>query len=288
MKINHRVLRAITLAAGLLAGMAGARIVAGRRATLAAGTQPATTDGTRAPVLVELFTSEGCSSCPPADGLLVRLVQQQPVEGVEIIALEEHVDYWNRLGWVDPFSSQGFTARQSRYSDAFGLEQIYTPQMVVDGRAEFVGSDASRAEEAIEQAAHVKKAHVQIDRLPNPQRPESLMIAVRVEGLEAAQPADVVVAITEDKLSTPVPRGENAGHQWEHSPILRVSHAIGEAKPGAAEFSGKASLTLPGPWRRENLRVVVFVQEQKSRHILGVGAVTLSKFLASSTDAQSR
>ena len=275
------------LAAGLLAGMAGARIVAGRRAALAAAAQPAMTEGSRAPVLVELFTSEGCSSCPPADGLLVRLVQQQPVEGVEIIALEEHVDYWNRLGWVDPFSSEGFTARQSRYSDAFGQDQIYTPQMVVDGRAEFVGSDESRAEKAIEHAAQVKKARVQIDRLPNPGRPESLMVAVRVNGLEAAQPADVLVAITEDKLSTPVPRGENAGHHWEHSSVVRVSHAIGEVKLGAAEFSGKASLSLPGAWRRENLRVVVFVQEQKSRHILGVSAVALAKFLAPPAEGQS-
>src|ERR1700735_1542793 len=93
------------------------------------------------PVIVELFTSEGCSSCPAADRMLARLEQTQPVPGAQVVAIEEHVDYWNQLGWNDPFSSPQYRARQNDYAVAFKANNIYTPQMVVNGQSEFVGSD---------------------------------------------------------------------------------------------------------------------------------------------------
>src|SRR5437870_9783817 len=92
-----------------------------------------------APVVVELFTSEGCSSCPPADELLARLEREQPVANARVIALEEHVDYWNQLGWNDRFSNSLFRGRQNDYARFFRTENIYTPQMIVNGQAEFVG-----------------------------------------------------------------------------------------------------------------------------------------------------
>jgi hypothetical protein len=107
----------------------------------------------RVPVVVELFTSEGCSSCPPADALLARLDKTQPVEGAEVIPLAMHVDYWNQLGWADPFSSHQFSERQGEYAAAFGKEDVYTPQMVVDGVKEFNGSNSSLARETIGKAA---------------------------------------------------------------------------------------------------------------------------------------
>src|SRR6266850_2737180 len=114
----------------------------------------------RTPVVVELFTSEGCSSCPPADHLLIRMAEQQPIENAEVIALEEHVDYWNELGWVDPFSSRDWTARQLVYAEVLGNGNAYTPQMVVDGRTELVGSQSRKASQAVQQAAAQQKARV--------------------------------------------------------------------------------------------------------------------------------
>src|SRR2546422_895176 len=114
---------------------------------------PQQSPGPRTPVLVELFTSEGCSSCPPADALLAKLEIQQPIAGAEIVAMEEHVDYWNQQGWMDPFSSEQWTERQQRYAATRRDQGIYTPQMVVDGRAEFVGSRERQATHEIEQAA---------------------------------------------------------------------------------------------------------------------------------------
>src|ERR1051325_656657 len=106
----------------------------------------------RVPVVVELFTSEGCSSCPPADALLARMDETQPVEGAEVVALAQHVDYWNSLGWSDPYSSHELSERQDEYARAFGHSGVYTPQMVVDGRDEFAGGDSDKAFETIERA----------------------------------------------------------------------------------------------------------------------------------------
>src|SRR5271155_434667 len=118
---------------------------------------PADNGASRVPVLLELFTSEGCSSCPPADRLLEILDQRQPVAGADLIVLSEHVDYWDRLGWKDPFSSSQYTTRQQEYAGKFNTDSIYTPQLVVDGRFGLVGSDASEAASAIQKAIREPK-----------------------------------------------------------------------------------------------------------------------------------
>jgi hypothetical protein len=126
----------------------------------------------RRPVIVELFTSEGCSTCPPADALLARLEDQQPVETAEVIALEEHVDYWNHDGWTDPFSSPEWTLRQHDYAAAFKLDGVYTPQIVIDGREQFIGSREREVSAAIlnnsrSQPTHVTIAEVVSGPFPN-------------------------------------------------------------------------------------------------------------------------
>src|SRR5271163_3632635 len=132
------------------------------------------------PVIVELFTSEGCSSCPAADRMLSRLEQTQPVPGAQVIAIEEHVDYWNQLGWSDPFSSPQYRARQNDYAKAFKASDIYTPQMVVNGQSAFVGSDMNRAYREIGAAALTATTLVDLGANVNARDPDLLDLSVKV------------------------------------------------------------------------------------------------------------
>lgn len=243
-------------------------------------TLPATNNsGQRVPVIVELFTSEGCSSCPPADAVLAKLERTQPVPGAEIIALGEHVDYWNYIGWSDPFSSHQFSERQGNYARAFNRDGIYTPQMVVDGEAEFVGSNLSRARDAIAKAAAQQKAMVQMVR-----RAASgaglAAFKVRVTDLpplSRAETVEVMLAITESELASNVARGENAGRRLEHGSVVRLlALAAQAAAPEAQAITAEPEVRIKPEWKRENLRAVVFVQAQTSRRVLGAAAVRLS------------
>jgi len=233
---------------------------------------------TRTPVVVELFTSEGCSSCPPADNLLLRMAEQQPIEKAEVIALEEHVDYWNELGWVDPFSSREWTARQHVYAGVLGNGNAYTPQMVVDGKTEFVGSQTRKAWEAVEQAAAQQKARVTLRQGNSADSgTENLSVTItKLPETAGRDTAEVWLAITETGLHSVVKRGENAGEDLHHAAVVRSIRKIGEAKAGdQTSFSGDASVSLRAEWKRENLRAVVFVQEKKGRRMLGAAAVPL-------------
>ena len=226
----------------------------------------------RAPVIVELFTSEGCSSCPPADALLAKLKRDQPQGGAEIIALSEHVDYWNSRAWADPYASAAFSGRQEAYRKALRLDSIYTPQMVVDGRAEFVGSDDDRAASAITQAAKTAKTDV---ALTGDRKDNSLQIKVNiapVTGLASGEKADVLLAITEDNLHSQVAGGENSGRRLNHAAVVRELKNIGAAtKSGGLETT--LAIPLGARWKRGDLQAVVFVQAQNSRRILGAATV---------------
>jgi|SRR5579859_3173805 len=230
------------------------------------------------PVVVELFTSEGCSSCPAADRMLARLEQTQPVPGAQVIAIEEHVDYWNQLGWADPFSSPQYRARQNDYAIAFHAANIFTPQMVVNGAVEFVGSDMNRAYHEIVAAAQSEATQIDLTTTPSKRDPDLLDLALRFTNAKTAKlrESNVYLAVTEKNLATVVQRGENAGHTVRHSAVVRSFGMIGKIDPnGASGGQLVSTLRLPKEWKRENLRAVVFVQERESFHITGANIVDL-------------
>ena len=248
--------------------MAGAILLLGLMGAAPQGQQPPAKKQ-RVPVLAELFTSEGCSSCPAADDLLRRLIEEQPVEGVEVIALSQHVDYWDRLGWKDPFSSSEFTRRQEEYGRAMRREPIYTPQLVIDGRMQAIGSEWSDVQRSLVEASRTPRAAVSVTAETRPS-PAAAAIAVVVRDLPAAAAkgdVDVFVAVVEDGLTTEVLRGENARKQLHHSAVTRSLTKIGTL--GKTETAGEFSQAVPldSSWRAEHLRAIAFLQDRRSRHI---------------------
>ena len=230
-------------------------------------------------VVAELFTSEGCSSCPPADDVLRDLVRRQPVPGVRVLALGEHVDYWDRLGWRDPFSSAQFSTRQSNYdARVFRANQVYTPQLVIDGQYEQVGSDVKAVLRSIQQAARAPKATVDVtvDRAGTGR---DLGVAVDVDvppALTLHEAVDVVVAITEDNLVTNVARGENRGRTLRHTGVVRALTTIATLTSGRT-WSGRTSVPWQSSWKPADVRVVGFLQERDSRRIVGAGVATVDE-----------
>jgi hypothetical protein len=219
------------------------------------------------PVLVELFTSEGCSSCPPADNLL-RQLDGQPVRGVELIVLSEHVDYWNHIGWKDPYSSKFFSDRQSAYAQHFGGDTVYTPQMIVDGAREFVGSDSRAAEQAIDKSRALEKVPVKLGAATLSQN--VLHAQVEVAALPASLrvgSADVYLAFALNHAESQVLRGENEGRRLQHVAVVKAITRIGsatQAKGFQNEINLKTESADPA-----NLRVVVFVQDNSTGKVLG-------------------
>jgi hypothetical protein len=212
----------------------------------------AVADQRRAPVLVELFTSEGCSSCPPADRQLERL-------DPDVVVLSEHVDYWDQLGWKDKFSSPTFTQRQEVYAKAFGLDSPYTPQMVVDGVAQFTGGDLRRAVAEITKAADLPKADIYI---------EHIATGVRIDIENSPREADIWMALADDGVSSNVTAGENKGHILRHVAVVRSLRKIGWIKRG-----GTYSRQVSVPDGSTGQRIVVFLQEAGQTRVVGAAVL---------------
>jgi hypothetical protein len=227
----------------------------------------------RQPVLVELFTSEGCSDCPPADELLAQLDQKQFVAGAQAIVLSEHVTYWNHQGWSDPFSFDAIDGRQQNYAQLFGLGSVYTPQMVVDGAAEFVGSDAAKLNRTVARAAAKPKLALAIGDAHR-SADGSVVFSVRAA---ARGEATLVAALAENATRSEVARGENAGRTLHHVAVVRVLKDFGsgatDGRPLQLSGAGLSAAEKDG----EPLRLVVFLVDRSSGHVVAVAEQTLGR-----------
>jgi len=212
------------------------------------------------PVVVELFTSEGCSSCPPADALLLKLSQMDTPGLPEVIVLGEHVDYWNSPRWTDRFSSPQFSQRQQGYAQHFGLASPYTPQMVIDGQKQLLGSNPSEVGQDIDAAAKLEKpAKISVTKLA----PDSYEVSVQAPNTKGR----VLLAITEDGLSSEVKGGENGGRTLRHAGVVRELRSLGVLKNGA--YQGQVQLGMKHDWNPANIKAAVFVQQGDFGPILG-------------------
>lgn len=240
------------------------------------------TEATPQVVVVELFTSEGCSSCPPADALLKEISEKQPVPGAQVVALEEHVDYWNHLGWRDPYSTPEFSQRQSDYAHVFGTDGVYTPQMIVDGQSEIVGSRGAAAREAIQKAASRPKVEISLVEGANSSS-DKLAISVQIRnsaGISVHGETELWVAVTEKGLQTEVKAGENSGETLKHAAVVRSLRKI-ENLRDLSGYNRQVQIAINPGWKKENLAVVAFLAEKSSRKIIGAAAAPLISLSAS-------
>ena len=232
-----------------------------------------TTQANRAPVLVELFTSEGCSSCPPADALLAKLDLAQPIDGAEIIVLGEHVDYWDGQGWHDRFSSHQYTERQNEYCGRLRVDSSYTPQMIVDGTDQFVGNDAAHAVRAIQRAAQTPKIKLLLSQPVVDGQKVSASVSSPAQ--TATKKADLYAALVDPKDTTEVRGGENGGRRLQHAGVVRSLQRVGKLKDlGAGPVS--FSLNAPADAKPGQMRVVVFAQESGQGAVLGAASASVT------------
>ena len=227
---------------------------------LAEATTAAPTPAT--PVLIELFTSEGCSSCPPADAFLRALDSSQPIPGEQLIVLEEHVDYWDDQGWKDPFSSHDLTQRQADYDQRLGVQGPYTPEMIVDGAYEFVGNDRAKADAALKKAQSMQTIAVRISGVTVADG--KLQAHIETDAVPAK--ADVMVAVVLDHAESQVLRGENGGHHLEHVAVVTSLSKVGKTEK-QQPFS--KDIRLSGKSLTQPFRVIAFLQEPGQGKILG-------------------
>lgn len=211
--------------------------------------------------VVELFTSQGCSSCPPADRLLTEVSRQAATNGQEVYALSFHVDYWDRLGWRDPFSDHAYTARQQQYARQFKLETIYTPQAVLNGKREFVGSN--RAELTAQLSNALRESPPVTVQLSANRQGKLITVDYTLAGNLAGTVLNV--ALVSQTTSTVVSRGENAGHTLMHNNVVRAFTTI------RATSTGQTTITAPADFDPANGAVIAYVQQEKTLATLGAG-----------------
>jgi hypothetical protein len=216
--------------------------------------------------VVELFTSEGCSSCPPADRLLGQIDERARAEGSRVFPLAFHVDYWNSLGWIDPFSDAAYSNRQREYARALHLESIYTPEMIVNGRREFVGSSRENAEEALSEALSRPEENTIALHLGTGREYGDILVEYDVTGEHRGRVLNI--ALVESDLTVKVPRGENSGRTLHHDNVVRQFTIV---RIDSAE-RGDLSIPVVESAQRKKLLVIAYVQDTLSMNVTGAVA----------------
>lgn len=216
--------------------------------------------------VVELFTSEGCSSCPPADALVARIEKESTDKPVYILAF--HVDYWNHGGWIDEFSSGDYSERQKQYAQWLKLPSVYTPQVIVNGRTELVGSEEASLRGAINASLQSPVANELIlDKLNFSGSKASFHYLVKGEASSCA----LLIALIEKNATTKVKRGENAGHTLSHVQIVRKLHSVSLKN----KSEGTQSFSLPNNLNADNVELIAFVQNTQDGNITAAAKLTL-------------
>jgi hypothetical protein len=218
---------------------------------------------------VELFTSEGCSSCPPVDAWLQKLDESQPVPDAQLIVLSEHVDYWDHDGWKDPYSSHSLTERQQAYVAPLHGKEIYTPQMIVDGASEVTGNDSAQITAIFRKAAEAPKLPVSVSSVSvDSSNPPVLHARIEADDAAGTKSGDVYVAIALAHAESQVLHGENGGKHLIHVAVLQDLAKIGKVDKGKS-FSREFQQKLKPGTDASNLRIIAFVQEPGPGRVLG-------------------
>jgi len=217
------------------------------------------------PVIVELFTSQGCSSCPPADRLLSKIATWSDQHQTPVYCLSFHVDYWNYLGWTDPYSDRQFSERQRTYASAFKSRRVYTPQMIVGGQTEFVGMRSADAQKAINKGLETKSestVSLTLKRSPDGKRHQVEYV------VRGADPDSVLnIALVQREAKNEVPKGENAGKDLAHANVVRSFQTVALVRP-----SGQIEMLLPQGMDIDSARIIAYVQNRRTMKIRGATA----------------
>ncbi|MBI1768918.1 MAG: DUF1223 domain-containing protein [Bacteroidetes bacterium] len=214
------------------------------------------------PVVIELFTSQGCSSCPAADKNLVEIIEKAETTGQKVYGLSFHVGYWNYIGWKDPYSSAEFTERQKKYASIKSLESIYTPQMIVNGETEFVGSDKRTGSNEVDKALR-EKMQFQISLKEIKKLDGKILVSYSLD----KNPTDETInlAIVEKNAGNEVTRGENSGRKLIHRNVVRLFTTLPAQKEGSFEMNFPRGI--------KNGEVILFLQNKHWRIIGATGKI---------------
>ncbi len=222
----------------------------------------------RIPVLLELFTSEGCSSCPAADKLLAQLDREQPIAGADLIVLSEHVDYWNHLGWADPYSSPAFSRRQRDYASRLPGGGVYTPELMVDGTTGFVGSDKGNAKSAIRDAIRAPKLPVALTGSRDGNEAE-----IHFDIGPSKTSGIIYMVLAQNHAASQVSSGENAGRNLDHVAVVYSFKKVGAV--GDSGLRNDVRVQLKKGVKPMETRVVLFVQDAGTLLVLGAAETRL-------------